>query len=129
MVAGNTRWTEDHVERLVGNMLRAGVLLSGMVVLLGGAIYLARHGDQVPDHRTFHGEPEELRTLSGILQTTAELRGRGMIQFGILLLIATPVIRVIVLGYAFFRQADYLYVGVSVVVLGILLASLFGSSE
>src|SRR5262245_57374375 len=111
------RWTDDRMERVVGTLLRTGVLLAGVVVAIGGAVYLLRHGTELPDHRTFHGEPDELRTLPGILSTALDFRGRGIIQLGVLLLIATPIARVAFLGYAFFRQRDYLFVLVTVIVL------------
>ncbi len=53
---------------------------------------------------------------------------RGTIQLGILLLIATPVARVLLLVLGFAWQRDRTYVLVSLVVLGLLVYSLFGTS-
>jgi uncharacterized membrane protein len=54
--------------------------------------------------------------------------GRGWIQLGLLLLIATPVARVAFSVYAFARQRDFLYVGVTLIVLTVLLFGLFSQS-
>ena len=120
-------WTDKKIEDIVGNLLRAGVLLSALVVMLGAAIYLARHGSSHPDYRIFHGEPVELRGLRGILAQAADLRSRGMIQLGLLLLVATPVARVAFSVWGFAEERDWMYVTFTLIVLVILLYSLFGS--
>lgn len=116
--------TDDRMEIWVGNLLRAGVLLAGAIVLIGGIIYLVRHGGQLPDYRIFHGQPSELRFVSGIFQEAISLGGRGVIQLGFLVLIATPVMRVLVSGVAFAMEHDWLYVVVVLIVLAVLLYSL-----
>ena len=118
------RWTDQYVEELIGNLLQTGVIVASAVVLLGGAIYLTRHGFSAPQYHVFVGEPTDLRTLSGIVRDALTLRGRGIIQLGLLLLIATPVARVAFSVAAFAIQRDRLYVVVTLMVLAILLYSL-----
>jgi uncharacterized membrane protein len=118
------KWTDQYVEELIGNLLQTGVILASAVVLLGGSIYLIRHGLSEPQYHVFMGEPTDLRTLSGIVRDALTLRGRGIIQLGLLLLIATPVARVAFSVAAFALQRDRLYVVVTLVVLAILLYSL-----
>ncbi len=122
-------WSDRRVEQLVGNLLRAGVVLASAVVLAGGLIELARHGSTPPAYRVFHGEPADLRGVGGILRDASSLEGRGLIQLGLLLLVATPVARVALLALAFARQGDRLYVGVTLVVLAVLLYSLFAAGR
>jgi uncharacterized membrane protein len=55
--------------------------------------------------------------------------GRGIIQFGLLLLIATPVMRVAFAVVAFMIQRDRIYVGVTLIVLSVLLFSLAGGGR
>jgi uncharacterized membrane protein len=118
-------WTDQQVEQVIGNLLRYGVLTAALVTLAGGIVYLARHGSEPADHRLFVGEPADLRTVSGIVADALAFRGRGLIQLGLLLLIATPVARVAFSAYAFLRQRDYLYVAITLLVLAVLLVSLF----
>src|SRR5215831_2145202 len=99
-------WTEYEVEQFIGNLLRGGVLLAAAVVLLGGSLYLVRHGAALFLYGNFHSEPEELRRIPGILADASALRGRGIIQLGLLLLIATPVARVVCAMGAFALQRD-----------------------
>src|SRR5215510_6430564 len=122
----NRTWTEYEVEQFIGNLLRGGVLIAAMVVLLGGSLYLVRHGAALPFYASFQGEPEELRRIPGILADAWALHGRGVIQLGLLLLIATPVARVVCAMVAFALQRDWLYVSVTAVVLSVLVYGLLG---
>ncbi len=121
-------WTDQKVEDLVGNLLRAGVSLAALVVLVGAVIYLRRHGSEPAAYHVFQGEPNQLRTIPGVLQVAFDFQGRGIIQLGILLLIATPVARVALSIVGFAAERDRIYVGFASIVLVILLYSLFGSS-
>jgi len=121
-------WNDRKVEDLVGSLLRAGVFLAAVVVFCGAIVYLAKHGGEPADYRVFHGEPNQLRTISGILREALAFQGRGIIQLGLLLLIATPVARVALSIVGFAAERDRMYVGFAVMVLVILLYSLFGSS-
>jgi uncharacterized membrane protein len=121
-------WTDQRIETTLGNLLRAGVLLSALVVLIGGVIYLLRHGRSPVDFGMFRGEPADLRNVRGIIGDTLALRGRGIIQFGLLLLIATPVARVAFSIFGFAEERDRMYVVFTVIVFSILLYSLLGAA-
>lgn len=120
-------WTDQRIENILANLLRAGVLLSALVVLIGGAIYLVRHGHAPVDYRVFRGEPAGLRTIRGTARDAFELRGQGIIQLGLLLLIATPVARVAFSIFGFAEERDGLYVVFTAIVFSVLLYSLFGT--
>jgi uncharacterized membrane protein len=121
-------WTDQRVEVIIGDLLRAGVLLAAAVVLVGGGIFLVRHGSAAPHYAVFQGEPADLRTPSGVIADAVALRGRGIIQLGLLLLLATPVARVAFSVFAFAMQRDVLYVVVTLIVLGVLVFSLAGGA-
>jgi uncharacterized membrane protein len=118
------RWTDEYVDRLIGHLLRGGVLLSAVVVLFGGGLYLTRHGGETSDRRTFYGEPAEFRHFVGIIQAATDGSARGVIALGLLLLVATPIARVALAAFGFLREHDWLYTGVAAFVLGVLLISL-----
>jgi uncharacterized membrane protein len=121
---------DQQVEQIIGNLLRWGVITAAAVVFLGAIVYLAGHGlENTADHyHIFKGEPGDLRSPAGVVSDAWTLRGRGLIQLGLLLLIATPIARVIFSVYAFARQRDYLYVLFTLIVLAVLLFSLFYGS-
>ena len=120
------RWTDRKVETIVGNLLRSGVILAAGVVLLGAVVFLFRHGQEQPHYAVFKGEPGDLRKVSGIVARAVGFRGREIIQFGLLLLIATPIARVAFSVVAFGLERDRLYVGITLTVLAILLFGLMG---
>jgi uncharacterized membrane protein len=125
MTTPDQQFTEARFEQLLGNLLRAGVVLSGAVVLLGGIVYLLRHGNEPFNLKVFHGEPTYLTSPSGIVQDATHLSGQGIIQLGMLLLIATPVARVVFSVFGFIRERDLGYVVITLIVLTVLLFSLF----
>ena len=120
-------WNDRKIEQWLGNLLRAGVLLAGFVVFCGGCLYLVRHGSAPADYQIFRGEPSNYRTVTGIIREALALRGRGIIQFGLLLLIATPIARVAFSVWGFAAERDRMYTVFTLIVLAILLFSMLGS--
>jgi uncharacterized membrane protein len=119
---------EERFEHFLGSLLRVGVLIAAAVVIVGGVIYLTRHGHETPDYHTFHEQPSPLYNPRGIVEWALAFRGRGIIQLGLLLLIATPVARVVFSALGFARERDWTYVAFTLFVLAVLLYSLFFES-
>ncbi len=116
-------------EHFLALLLRGGVLLSAAVVLLGGILYLSQYGRKPAgmkpaDIRLFHGEPDQLRKPTEIVAAALAGHSRGVIQLGLLILIATPVARVAFSALAFAREKDSRYVVLTLIVLTLLLCSL-----
>ena len=118
------RWSDERVEQLVGNLLRAGVIVAAIVTALGGVALLLQHGAARADYHLFRGEPAALRTVGGVVTSALRLESRGVVQLGLVLLIATPIARVLLSLVAFVLQRDRLYVVVTAIVLAIQLFSL-----
>jgi uncharacterized membrane protein len=115
---------DKRVDEIIGVLLRTGVGLAAAVVLTGGILYLLRHGSYAASYRIFHGEPSSLSHVRSIAQYAFGLDPRGIIQFGLLVLIATPVARVLFTVFAFAYERDWTYVVITVIVLTLLLYSL-----
>ncbi len=115
------------LENVMGRLLRVGVLLATAVVLIGGMRYLWRNGDLAPDYGVFAGRLTDFRSQPGITNPILGLRGSTIIQLGLIILVATPVSRVIFAVVGFALERDRLYTVVSLVVLAILLFGLFGA--
>ncbi len=118
--------TDAQVDQMIGNILRIAVIIAAVIVLAGGILYLIQNGSKSPEYHVFMGEPKSLRTLSGILKEPHSLDGPGIIQIGLLLLIATPVARVVFSVVAFALQRDTTYVVVTLIVLTVLIYSILG---
>lgn len=117
----------ESVEVWLASLLRAGTLLAALVLLVSGGLYLAQHGQAAPDDAAFHGEPAELRSIDGILKSARAGNREAFVMVGLLLLIATPIARVMGCVLAFMAERDWTYVAVSVVVLAGLLFGLVAS--
>jgi uncharacterized membrane protein len=116
---------EASLEEQLGWLLLLGVVASALVLLLGGAVYLARHSHEpVPDRRAFKPEPPEFSRPGAIVRAALAGRGRAIIQLGIVLLIATPILRVAYSVVAFARRRDRAYTIITLIVLAVLLYGL-----
>lgn len=115
---------EEHVEQMVGNLLRIGVLIAAAVTIVGGIAFMIHHGSLIPDHSVFRGQPAMLSSVSGVISGVLALEPAAIVQLGIVLLIATPVARVLLTLVAFAVQRDWMYVLISAIVLALLAYSL-----
>ena len=115
------------VELLISTLLRVGVLVS-LAVVVGGTIFTFVH------HCDYLSKRESLvavtgpnadfpHTMSDVLDGVIHRQGRAIIMLGLLLLIATPVLRVAVSIFAFVYERDPTYVAITTVVLLLLLLS------
>jgi uncharacterized membrane protein len=122
------RWSDEHVELFIGNLLRWGVILAAVVTAAGGVVFLALHGGSIANYRVFHGQPASLESVAGVVRSALALHPEAIIQLGLLLLIATPVARVALSLLAFAKQHDRTYMVVTAIVLALLLYSLTGAA-
>src|SRR5258705_10870767 len=98
-------------------------MLAASIVLAGGVIYLVRYPFPAFNYHVFQGEPQNLRTVSGVFSEEKAFHGRGLIQLGLLVLIATPIARVTFSVFAFLYERDCNDVVFTLIVLGLLLYS------
>lgn len=123
-------WGERDVEQYIGKLLRYGVMLSCAITLFGGVIYLFQHKGVMVDYSPVptgmaFGVEDYLRELNTIFPRMLDFDGAAIIQFGVLVLIATPIIRVAFSAFSFLIEKDYLYVVITLIVLAIILANMF----
>lgn len=119
------QWNDERMDRIISVILRSGVLLACAVVIIGGIFYVIHHQGPLPDYRTFQSEPANLRGLRGIFHGLFVALGRNWIQFGLVVLVATPITRVAFSVFAFFKERDWTYVVLTLIVLGVLVGSFF----
>ena len=118
------RWTDHEVEQMIGRLLQVGVFLAAAVVLLGGVMLLVQQGRAPVAFATFSPATSPLQGLTGIFRGALALDAMAIVQLGLVLLIATPVMRVALTLVAFALQRDRLYIVLTAVVLALLLYGL-----
>jgi uncharacterized membrane protein len=115
--------SDQDLDISVAVVLRIGVTLSAAVVIVGGALSGNHLLNAVSDYTHFQPGDPGLRSVMGIVRGAVNFTPKSVIQLGLLLLIATPVARVILCVIGFARQHNILYVVVSAIVLVILILS------
>lgn len=118
------KFKDTDIQSLIGKVLRGGMIVSMSIVFLGGILFIYRHGHSIPDYKTFKGIPTFLQTPGSLINAALILKGQAIIQLGIILLIATPVLRVVFSTIGFVLEKDYLYVCISLLVLAIIFTSM-----
>lgn len=119
------KFKDTDMQLLLGKVLRAGTIISISVVFLGGIFYLYRHGHSIANYGQFKGIPDFVRLSTQLISEALIFKGQAIIQIGIILLIATPILRVMFSAIGFALEKDYLYVGISLLVLMIIFISAF----
>ncbi|MEH1925547.1 DUF1634 domain-containing protein [Nostoc sp.] len=119
--------SEQQLEYLLSNLMKYGVLIASAVVLLGGILYLIHHGAEPAEYHFFRGEPSEFCSPIGVVKAVLSGSDRSIIQLGLLLLIATPILRVFISLLTFLLQREFIYVIVTLLVMASLTYSLVGA--
>lgn len=122
-MAAPSNFKDKDMQAVIGWILRLGVIISMLIVVVGGIIFLWRHGHSITDYSVFKGAPAFVHP-SNIFDSILAQRGQAVIQAGIILLIATPVLRVIFSAIGFILERDHLYTAISILVLLIILVSM-----
>jgi uncharacterized membrane protein len=120
-------FSDQKLETLLSNLLKYGVLFASTVVLIGGILYLIHHGSEPVNYQFFQGEPSEFRSPSGVINAVLSGSRRGIIQLGLLLLIAIPVLRVVISLLTFIWRREFIYIIITLIVLASLTYSLVGA--
>lgn len=107
----------QRLERQISVILRVGGYSSGSIIALG-VLLLLFTGESGYPQGTWP------RSLRAILTGAALLKPYAVIQAGLLLLAATPVVRVVVSTAIFAAKRDYRYTALTLSVLAMLVAGL-----
>ncbi|AOM77944.1 DUF1634 domain-containing protein [Pedobacter steynii] len=117
-------FADRDIQVILGTLLRVGVIASMSVVMIGGLLYLFSDHAVLIDYRNFNPDKSGFSSIPAILIGLKDLDSKAIIQFGTLLLIFTPVARVVFSIFSFLIERDYLYVLIGLFVLSIILYSL-----
>ena len=114
------------MENRIGYMLQYGVTLAAVIVLAGGALYLHNAVHQpLPDYSHFRDVPSPLISFHGEWNKLLAGDASAIIGAGLLVLILTPIVRVLMCIVGFTQEENWLYVLVSSIVMAVLLYSIF----
>jgi len=117
----NTHDETRKVELVIGKILRIGVVTSAIVILIGMGLYFMNGAGYPPVVKNGQTIIEFPKRFSAIFAGIAAGKSYAVIMLGVFLLILTPVLRVVVSIYAFYKEKDKLYVIITTIVLVILM--------
>lgn len=117
------------LDRVISVLLRAGVVASLMIVLNGLVLSFTHHAEYMHSHSMLKQITTPGRvvphSLRDVLAGAIALKGEAVIALGLLLLIATPVLRVAVAILAFALERDRPFTLITAFVLAMLVLSFF----
>ena len=122
---------DPHIRRLevvISNLLRVGVITSVALIVTGTIATFIQH----PVYLSSPAELERIVAPNAIFPHASsvlfaelrQLRGEAIVTLGLLVLMATPVMRVAVSIVGFVHQRDRIYIVITATVLCLLLLSL-----
>ncbi len=115
------------IEKIIGLQLRYGVVIASLIVLMGGVLYLVQQGQgAIPPYHTFLGESARYTSFSQIVKGIGAGEAKGIVQAGVVVLIATPILRIAFSLVGFILEKDRLYIIITAIVLSVMLFSIFG---
>jgi uncharacterized membrane protein len=122
------------VELMVSYLLRAGVVVSMTLIVLGMCLTFVHHPDYSSVPLPLRDVPKVAKnfphTVADTLQALEQMRGQGFVLLGLLVLLITPVMRVAISIVAFAIQKDRIFTLITIIVLAILLLSfVLGKTE
>lgn len=113
---------------IIGNTLRYGVSIACAIALLGGALYLIQNGNEpVKDYSIFDPNHPAYTNLRGIFSGFFNFQAWGVIQVAVIALLLTPIMRVMLSLIDFVQEHDWLYAGITSVVLAIIFVNSISS--
>lgn len=125
------KFGEKDFQTIIGNLLRYGVWISLSVAFIGGIVYLLHNGSQIEDYSVFKENDRNIfEVIVAVYNGAIQGNGESLIFTGIILLFLTPVLRVLLSLFSFSLEKDYLYVGITLIVIMIIITSIsFGFSH
>ncbi|NNN19905.1 MAG: DUF1634 domain-containing protein [Acidimicrobiaceae bacterium] len=115
-------------ELIISGVLRIGVLLSLSIVIIGVVVaFASKPGVYLHTNATnkslLSRSSAYPHSISTVFSGLAHLQGEAIIVFGLIILLATPMLRVLVSAFIFAFQRDRYFVPITVFVFLILVTS------
>ncbi|MBS0358768.1 MAG: DUF1634 domain-containing protein [Proteobacteria bacterium] len=117
--------TNERFELLIGQLLFVGIIISIVLMMVGGVAYLWEHGSEVMQYQTFQGEPTTFTTIRGIWHDAINLAPRGLIQLGLLFFVVAQVLRIVLTTGFFIKLRDWKFILISLFILAVTSYSFF----
>ncbi|AFZ69814.1 putative membrane protein [Caldisphaera lagunensis DSM 15908] len=116
-------------EDVIGWALRIGVIISAILIIFGFALLIIHNGAYPYTLNQLINPKSNINTktigFNSIISGIMSFNGLDLIMLGLVVLIATPVLRVFIGIIQFAREKDYLYTIITIIVFFNLMFAIF----
>lgn len=116
------------LDYVLSDVLRIGLLCASALMVIGGTMYFLHASGLPGQFSTFVQQPADLRTVGGIVKLALTGDAQGIMQLAVVMLVATPFLRVVAGCIMFARERDFKYVVISLIVLSALICGLLAGN-
>lgn len=118
--------TDKIIQKIIGNVLKYGVITVLIISSVGGLIFLFNHANEPVAYTRFvENDRSIFEVVSGIFKGVLNLEGRSVIYLAILVLFCTPLLRLLLSLVSFILEGDKLYIFITCIVLIIISFSMY----
>lgn len=127
----STSFNDKDFQKIIANVLRYGVWIALSIALIGGVLLLFQDSNKIVDFQFFtENDHNILVVFQNSIQGVLQGQGEAIVFLGIFFLFLTPVMRILLSLFSFYKEKDLLYVIITLLVILIILLSLsFGFSH
>jgi uncharacterized membrane protein len=116
------------LQAFISNLLRTGVIVAMTIVVIGLVMFVIAHGSQPAVYNNF--DATHVFSFSSFLDSLLQGNSSAIMELGVMVLIATPVARVLFTMIGFWLEKDRMYTVIAFLVLCIIIGSmLYGAVE
>lgn len=117
------------MDKLISNVLRTGVIISLILILIGTVLLFADNGSNSFTMAQIINVNSKINSsifsIAGMVNGLFSLQGADFILLGIIVLILTPITRVITSVLSFLYERNWLYVIITVIVFIDIMVAIF----
>lgn len=98
----------ERIKTWLSFLLLLGIFLATSLVVIGAIIYLSEQGQKIISYQALSQLSPAYTSINGVIQAALALNPLALILLGFLLLVASQILRVFVVGLFFLQNAEYL---------------------
>lgn len=114
-------FSNQKAEWVIGWILLVGISVSALIILSGGILFLIHHGHD--NIQILLQNTSTYKTLPEIVNALMTMKATSVMELGILMLVATQVLRVGLLAIFYIAIRDMMFTSFSLFILAMLLYS------
>ena len=120
---------DTDIELAISKVLRYGVYIAMFFAIIGGSVYIYRHGKEPVGNQYAHYVEKDDDFFDYVHKMFVGIfdgKGREIITLGIIVLLVTPTVRIVFSLFGYALEKDKMYMVITLIVLAIIAISVMG---